>query len=165
MLSPKALVCRLSLFFTVVLAMSFASSLLFCSLIALALTACEEQDKTAFTIQEEEPQDTGYAEDFSYVVDLPWCSTPWVKLPPSSDAVNRARDDYGDAEVWDLLYGDPEATNILPTLVPVVYVTSGEVLGWDVRGEVTRADHLSTVTYRTFEGWTEETQPYTLACR
>jgi len=116
---------------------------------------------------EEVKSDTG---EISYadVKGLPVCQWGWVRLPPSSDEVNRTFDSYSYADVHQLVYGDAEWSDAPATLYPVIYrstyVSEDHPVGWEVYGTVRDEGYFWEVTYPKDNGWTESTQPFTLAC-
>lgn len=112
--------------------------------------------------------DTGApGERYDDVKGLPSCKWGWVRLPPSSDEVNRTFDGYSYADVHQLVYGDAGWSDAPATLYPVVYRTFAQdeyPVGWEVYGVVSDQGYFWEVTYAPFNGWDESTQPFTLAC-
>lgn len=119
---------------------------------------------------EEVKSDTG---EISYddVKGLPVCKWGWVRLPPSQDEFGVEFDFYFYADVHQLVYGDADWSDAPATLYPVVYRTVAASstdeqypVGWEVYGTVNDEGYFWEVTYAMFNGWTESTQPFTLAC-
>lgn len=111
--------------------------------------------------------DSEPSEDYSEVKGLPSCKWGWVRLPPSSDEVNRTFDFYSYADVHQLVYGDADWSGTPASLYPVVYRTFAQdeyPVGWEVYGSVEYITASWIVTYAPFKGWDENTQPFTLAC-
>lgn len=106
-------------------------------------------------------------DDYADVAGLPDCAAGWVRLPPSSDDVDRLRDFYTFGEVHAQVYGDPDWSGPPARLIPVVYRTFNQdslEIGWQVGGDVVPEPSAWTVLYQPFPDWSEDTQPFTLAC-
>lgn len=111
--------------------------------------------------------DTEKVYDYGDVAGLPDCESGWVRLPPSSDKADRDYDIYTFPEAHALVYGDPDWSGTPATLYPVVYRTFAQdehAVGWEVGGFVEVESRAWIVYYTPFNGWDENTQPFTLAC-
>ena len=113
------------------------------------------------------PDSETIGDDYADVIGLPVCESGWVRLPPSSDEVNRTSDRYFYADVHQLVYGDADWSGTPASLYPVVYRTFAQdehPVGWTVYGSVEYITASWIVHYAPFNGWDESTQPFTLAC-
>ena len=112
--------------------------------------------------------DTGApGEGYADVADLPPCEGVWVRLPPTSDDVDRDHDYYPLGDVHDLVYGDPDWSGPPAKLYPVVYRTfaqDDQAVGWTVGGDAVLSDLWWAVVYQPFPDWSAATQPFALAC-
>lgn len=109
-----------------------------------------------------------HVDEYIDVADLPPCEGAWVRLPPTSDEVDREIDQWRMSEVHEIVYGDPDWSGPPAKLYPVVYRTFAQddhQIGWEVNGIAELyQEQIWTVVYAMFDGWTDETQPFTLVC-
>ena len=109
----------------------------------------------------------GPGDDYADVADLPPCDGVWVRLPPTSDDVDRDHDYYPLGEVHGLVYGDPDWSGPPALVYPVVYRTfaqDDQAVGWTVGGDAVLSDLWWAVVYQPFPDWSADTQPFALAC-
>lgn len=143
--------------------------------VLLLISGCEDRRELHTGLDSEPGADSEDSapdgEDYSEVKGLPVCKWGWVRLPPSQDEFGVEFDFYFYADVHQLVYGDADWTGAPATLYPVVYRTVAASstdeqypVGWEVYGTVNDEGYFWEVTYAMFNGWDENTQPFTLAC-